>query len=141
MLQLQYLKSTKIAVNDVYRKLSQVMKHGYIILNLKGKLISCDWLKKPCYSKTMPKHKESIIRNFRSQWCLCCSSWQSKRTINYRIYYVLKKIRKKYKRKSPKSWIRNIWLLHDNAPNCELIFGKRKRSCFAFSPLLIWPVS
>lgn len=32
------LKSTKTAMDEVYWKLLQVMKQGYIILNLRGKL-------------------------------------------------------------------------------------------------------
>lgn len=55
---LEHLKSTKITMDDVYQKLLVVMKHGYIILNLRGKLITrCMAKRHVINSKMMPKSK------------------------------------------------------------------------------------
>lgn len=41
-----FLKSTKITMDDVYRKVLQVMKHRYIILNPREKFYQTMWLTK-----------------------------------------------------------------------------------------------
>lgn len=58
---LEHLKSTKITMDDVYQKLLVVMKHGYIILNRIGKLVTIGPSFKSCiFCITFPEFSKSV---------------------------------------------------------------------------------
>lgn len=122
-----YSKSTKIALDDVNRKLLQWWNMDAFFWTseeIDNKMWLTKNCKTPCCSKTMPKFKESIsyIHIFlNSEGPVVQVAIPKGRSITGHVYKnsvprEVKKVKKHYKRKRPKSGIRNIRLLHDNAP-------------------------
>lgn len=93
------------------RKLLQMMKHGYFILNLREK---CPVIAKRCQSTT----KVLYAIFFKNEGPVVQVAIPKGLSIIGHLYknYLLKKFKKHYERKRPKSGICNIRLLHDNVP-------------------------
>lgn len=94
---------TTIAIDDIYQKLLQVMKHGYIILNLKKKNNKM-WLtktaKRPVKAKRCQSTKEVLLTNFFiTEGTVVQIGIPNERSITDHVYkeYVLNKIKKETK--------------------------------------------